>query len=168
MKHWCKATNSSAAYRWVKQNKKKHTWSVRRHHSGCRSRHQEPGVRLRESSLGPRCLRWRPESLGSEVKRPRPSVHLLGRPAMGLCLWPWRHRWRRLCCSVWRWRRWRRCRCQWRCPEGSRWAPGRSAHLNASRLRTTSRRCGRSWRRCWRACCCWTGWMSTERPAIQR
>lgn len=45
-----------------------HTWSGRRHHSGCRSHYQEQGQRLMDSSLGSPCLQWQPECLVLEVE----------------------------------------------------------------------------------------------------
>ena len=167
MKHWCGGKKFLSCLQ-LTITEQQHTWSGRRRHSGCRSHCQEQGGRLGDSSLGSHCLQGQ-ESLGAEVACLCPSgCCLLRHPATGFCLWPWRHRWKKLCCSVWQWRMWRRCRCRWRHPEGSHWAPDRSARRNASPPHTTSHRCGRSWRRCSRGCCCSTGWMNTERPPIQR
>lgn len=63
-----------------------HTWSGRRHHSGCRSRYQELKERLTGSLLGSHCLQWPQESLEVEVECLWPSGCLLGHPAMGFCL----------------------------------------------------------------------------------
>lgn len=64
-----------------------HTWSGRRHHSGCRSHCQEQGEKLMDSWPGSHCLHWRQGSLVSEVACLWPSGCLLGLPAMGFCLW---------------------------------------------------------------------------------
>lgn len=145
-----------------------HTWSGRRHHLGYRSRYRDQVARIRGSSLGSRCLeRWQ-DSLELEVKCQRPSGRLVAHPAKGFCLLPWRHQWRKPCCSAWQWRRLRQCRCRWRYPEDSHWDPVHSALRNGSQLRTTSRRCGWSWRRCLTVCCCLTGWMNREHLPVTR
>lgn len=64
-----------------------HTWSGRRHHSGCRSHCQEQGEKPMDSWPGSHCLHWRQGSLVSEVACLWPSGCLLGLPAMGFCLW---------------------------------------------------------------------------------
>lgn len=72
------------------------------------------------------------------------------------------------CCSGSR----RRCRCRLTrpCLEG-RGRGQRSRRGNPRLLarllllrRTSARRCG-CWRRCWTACCCWSGWSTECHPA---